>query len=296
MSRMRRRRFLATLPAPLLAAPRSPAGFGFSLYGLRGVPVTDAIGLCADLGYRAVELCALPGWSAEPKSLDTAARKRIVAALRKRKMAMPAIMDNLSLTVNDTQHAANLKRLDEVASLAHDLAVKTPPLIETVIGGRPADWEKLREPMAARLRDWEPVARKAGIVVAIKPHVGGAVNAPDRALWLLRQVPSPWIKAVYDFSHYSLIDLELAATMKDLIAETRFVHIKDAAGKPPKYEFLLPGDGATDYREYARLLRSHRYTGWVVVEVSRGLQDKPGYDGPAAARRCFEKLGRIFGG
>jgi inosose dehydratase len=54
--------------------------------------------------------------------------------------------------------------------------------------------------------------------------------------------------------------------------------------------FLLPGDAATDYAAYFRLLRQHGYSGPLIIEVSSQIFNRPGYDPIATAEKCYAAL------
>lgn len=281
--------------AGLHAAP-IPLRLGFSLYALPGVALSDSIDLCREIGYSGVEICLQPGWPGEPKLLDLAARRRLRDQLRRRRIDLVSAMDQLFLAASADAHAANLRRIEDAARLFRDLSPRSTPLLETVLGGKPEEWESLRQPMLDRLTDWARAAARFRIVIALKAHVAGAVNQPSRLLWLLQQANSRWIRAAYDYSHFQLIGLDLDASIRQLAAHTVFVHVKDAEGDAAKFRFLLPGDGSTDYRAYFRSLTTHGYRGWIVPEVSAQLQRAPGYDAPEAARRCYRNLAPVLKG
>ncbi|MHA3771230.1 sugar phosphate isomerase/epimerase family protein [Verrucomicrobiota bacterium sgz303538] len=293
-----RRRFLqqtaatlATLVLPLSTrAAQSGISLGFSLYGMKTVPLNDALRACAHIGYRNVELALNAGYPTEPKVLSTEQRTALRGQLHALKLDPSALMLNLSLVVNDAIHSQHLESLKAAAELAHDLAPENPPIIETVLGGKPAEWNSLKAQMADRLRSWAETAANSKVVVALKAHVGSAVNSPDRLLWLLQQVNSPAIKVAYDYSHFELADIPLAESLKALLPHTRFIHVKDTLGDPQKFQFLLPGEGRTDYEAYFQLLQEAGYRGPVVVEVSAQVFNKPGYDPVAAAEKCYAAL------
>lgn len=300
---MNRRAFVRTLGAAAVAsaldlrrsAAAAPAvSLGFSLYGMKSLPLAEAIATCAGIGYRNVELALMPGFPAEPRALGADDRKALRASLAKHGLTVSGLMDNLSLAADDAAHAANLDRIRAAAALARDLAPESPPVLETVLGGKPAEWDALRDRMAVRVRDWAKAAADSGITVCLKPHVNSAVNSPERLLWLHRQAASPAVKLCYDFSHFAVQGMDLATTLEALLPATRFIHVKDVEGAPDKVRFLLPGGGRIDYAQYAALLRRHAWTGPVVVEVSAMISKQPGYDPIDAARRCFASLAPAF--
>lgn len=272
------------------AGPPRGVPLGFSLYGMPQVKLADALQACARLGYDGIELALMPSWHGDPAQLSQAMRRELRAQLDDLGLQLPALMDNLSLVVDDAQHRTNLERLKQAARLAHDLRPDDPPLVETVLGGRAADWESMRRPMAQRLADWARVAQREAVRLALKAHVAGAAHRPEHLCWLLDEVDHPHVRAVYDYSHFQLRGIGLAESLDALLPRTAFVHVKDARGTPERFSFLLPGEGEVDYAEYFRRLQRGTYAGFVVVEVSRQIQVRSDYDPLAAARACYARL------
>ena len=87
----------------------------------------------------------------------------------------------------------------------------------------------------------------------------------------------------------------LEPSLREMLPYTVFISLKDSRGKPWNPEFLLAGDGETDYAAYFRLLGKLGYNGFVSIEVSSMIQRKPGYDPIAAARLCYGRLAPVFG-
>ncbi len=293
-----RRSFLEALAASLLTARTlcSAAGeadgpiLGFSLYGMKGLPLATALETCAQIGYRQVELALNPGYETEPSVFAPAARRVAAQKLVSHGLGVCSLMLNLSLTAEAKLHAQNLERIRAAAELARELAPGGPPVLETALGGKPALWEQQRAGMVGELRDWAVVAEEAKTVLALKAHVGSAVNSPGRLLWLLEQVPSPSLQVAYDYSHFELQQIGLEDSLRELLPRTRFIHVKDSEGDAAGFQFRLPGEGRTDYVKYFRLLRRLGYRGPVCVEVSGQIFNKPGYDPVAAARKSYTAL------
>lgn len=299
---MNRRQFLQHTTAALLLSGASslaaPAriGIGFTLYGMKSLPLETALKSCADIGYDNVELCLMNGFPTEPALLAPADRIRLREQLRMLKLRVSGLMDNFSLLADAAAQAKTLERIKAAGALANELSSSAPPPLETVLGGKPAEWDQVKDRMAEQLRGWAAAAAEAKLVIAIKGHINSAAQTPDRVLWLMRQAASPWIKVAYDFSHFQLQGLALDATLTEMLPHTRFIHVKDARSKPDgKFDFLLPGEGTIDYRTYFAKLRDFGYAGDVVVEVSRQIWEKPGYDPIDAAKKSFAALNAARG-
>jgi inosose dehydratase len=297
-----RRCFLKTVAAawalpPMARSREVPGpGLGFSLYGMKTLPLEEALKTCAEIGYSHVELALNAGYPTEPKVLLGEARKATSGLLKSLRLGLSALMVNVSLAADDKTHADALRHLSEAGDMAHDLMSDSPPVIETVLGGKPATWEQQKEKMAERLHDWASTAAKARILLAIKAHVASAVNSPERLLWLLDKVQSASIVAAYDYSHFELQGIDMEESMAALLPRTRFIHVKDSEGVPEKFQFLLPGQGRTDYGKYFKLLRKFDYRGPVCVEVSGQIFNRAGYDPVKAARSAYAALSTALRG
>ena len=168
------------------------------------------------------------------------------------------------------------------------------PLIETVVGGQPAEWPALRAPFLERLREWARMAERYKVPVAIKAHIGSALHLPEDAAGLCAEIGSRYLRLNYDYSHFQLQGLDLETTLRAALPYAAMIHIKDSVGVPPKHRFVLPGEGRIDYAAYTALLRRMAYRGPVVVEVSTHVLQQPGFDPEAAARKVAGQLRPLF--
>jgi inosose dehydratase len=265
-------------------------GLGYTLYGMKTLALDDALKTCAEIGYDGVELCLIDGYATATATLDTAGRAKLREMLAELKLRVSGLMDNLSLAADETAQAKFLDRIKASGQLAHDLDPGAPAPLETVLGGKPAEWEQIKDRMAERLHTWAKAAEEAKLIVAIKAHVNSAVQTPERLLWLYHQVNSPAIQLAYDYSHFQVQKLPFDETFDAIMPHTRFIHVKDVSGTPAKVEFLLPGEGTIDYGAYFKKLNAFGYRGDVVVEVSAQLFKKPEYEPKAAARKSYAAL------
>jgi sugar phosphate isomerase/epimerase len=274
---MRRRTFLAAGAA--MAAPAAWP-FGYSCKGFPGWPLERAFALCARLGYTGVEVV-------EPGRIDAG---EVRALVRRHGLPVLSIMEDLRLTGDA---GAQLERLGATLRLAREMG---RPVVETVVGGRPVEWEQLRPQFAARLREWARVADRHKVTVAIKAHIGSALHRPEDAAVLCRETGSRHLRINYDYSHFQLQGMELEASLRAALPYIAMIHIKDSTGPRDSFRFALPGEGTIDYAAYTALLRRVGYRGPVVVEVSTHVLQRAGFDAEVAARQVAAGVGKHFVG
>lgn len=294
---MPRRRFLAMLgiPPALAAAGKAQAvGFAGGTYGMKTLATAESLRILGQIGYDGVELALMPGWAADPAKLAAVERRDLRRMLEDNGLALPAFLEVLPLTGTPPKRAYNLERLKLAASLAHELSPASPPCIDTILGLKSAAWEEVKRSMVDELHDWAKVAESGDITIGVKLHAGQALDTPAKAIWLMRQLATPRLRLIYDYSHLSVAGFGLEPTLRELLPYIAFISVKDARGTPDHHEYLLPGDGAIDYVEYFRTLRQVGYGGFVGVEVSAMIHQKPGYDPVATARICYERLAPAF--
>jgi len=262
-------------------------------YGNYGMPRTqwsEMVRVIAGIGYHGLELCVGAAYPTAPERLsadDRAALRRLCA---EQQLALTSLLV-VGMTVvepDDARHAANLERLRTIVALGHELGLDRP-IVTNTLGGESADWPAGRDLLLARVGDWARVAQAEGGVFATEPHVGGIVDSPERARWLLGALGGA-AGVNFDYSHFQLIPISLADALDALVPYALGVHVKDVVGSYPAVRFLLPGEGQLDYATYLRALAAHGYDGWVTIEISGQIFNAPGYDGEYAARFSYKTL------
>lgn len=277
--------------APLNAATqtaRNKRPIGFSLYGMKSLPVIEALDHCKRIGYDNVELCLMKDFPTELGKFPVAEQKAVRAHLRSTGLELSSLLVHINLVQADQKPALDV--IKGASEVARNLDERRPPLIESVTGGKADEWDATKERVAAHLRTWAETASAAGTRIAIKAHYGQVVNSPDRILWLYRKVNHPGLTLTYDYSHYQAEGFELEPTLRAVIPHTGFIHMKDlvVGQKPAKY--LLVGEGKIDYVKYFRLLDELNYRGPILVEVSAQIHRLPGYQPVPTAEKCHRFL------
>ena len=122
------------------------------------------------------------------------------------------------------------------------------------------------------------------------------MSTPSEAVWLIQQLDNtPWIRMVYDYSHFAFRDMPLAATVETALPYTAHIAIKDAVMEKGKVRFVNPGlGGRIDYVKLLRLFAEGGYRGDVCCEVSGMVWSQPGYDPVASARQCYKSIAPAF--
>jgi inosose dehydratase len=232
----------------------------------------------------------LPGWPTDSAKLTDKELESIRQLSVEHKLPIVALMENLNVLAEAEKQKDNLARLRRAGEIAQAIDPQRPLLIETILGGKPAEWEEVKERMLAGLRKWVAALEATKTTLAIKAHVGNAAHLPEHIVWLLKEVDSPHLRAAYDFSHFQVQGRKMFETIEAIAKHMAFVHVKDVRGTPEKFEFLLPGEGTIDYTSYFRKLAAAGYTGPVVVEVSGQIFGRANYDPHAAAKQSFAAL------
>jgi inosose dehydratase len=267
----------------------------YGTYGMPGLAPEVALPALAEMGYEGVELALGPKYPTCPDKLDCAAREQLGRLLTECGLAVPALMLLVNvLTEDPTEHQRNLGELRKAADLALDLDARTPPVLTFTMGGNRDRYEEQRNELARRLRDYAAVATEKGVLLAAEPHVGGTIDRPDRAVWLIEAVDSPVVRLNFDISHFDLLGLGIDECVTPLVPLSIHTHVKDGFLVDGKVQFLLPGEGDFDYVAYLRAMKAAGWDGFICVEISGQLWGREGYDPLAAARQSYESLAAAF--
>lgn len=260
---------------------------GFSTYGLPGQSLENAVELAQRVGYDALEVCVMKGREQFDDQLSHNRRRAIRRVLRDHDIELPSLMENLQPLQSAEQHRADLDQLKRTCNLAHDFNPNSPPIIQTVVGGK--DWEGQKGLLRDRLSDWIDIANSHEVTIAIKPHRGHAMSRPTHALWLKEQLGNPAnLKMCFDYSHFVLRDMSIESSVKDSLPMLAGVAVKDAKLVDGRVRFALPGESDTiDYKKLLSCLYNSGYRDPICVEVSSQVWRQPDYDPVGAMEQSY---------
>ena len=234
---------------------------------------------------------------------------------------LPSVIGNQSLVEEDPdRNAAAVERLQGSIDLCVDLTLpgQEVPTLNTGIAGHSGDLEARRQMVLDRLGALTDYARQRGVVICIEPHVGGAVDTPERAEWLVGTIDSPSLRLDFDVSHFEVVGVPMDESVSRLAPLAGAAEIKDqhfrylrslddseAApdgwlvdgngvgratapdGRPVEFQFLLGGEGTFDLPKYLRLMHAQGFTAPIAFEASVQCQARPGYDALASAEQIY---------
>ncbi len=257
---------------------------GYSNYGMRDEDVFEALPRLREMGYEAIELTVSGGWPTTPDRLDQAARRRLAEQCASLGFPSPAL---LGLPDGDDPRTA----FRSACELARDLRFGDgPAVICTMPPGAWSDWEAQKASMRDRLLDWAEIAEDHDVVIAVEPHVGMALDTPEKASWLMKATAHASLKLNFDHSHFHVMGIGLQTATERCMPHAAHIHIKDGHMVDGAVEFLLPGEGDMDLAAYCRAVQKTGTELPITVEVSGMVWNRPDYDPWRAAESCFRAL------
>lgn len=287
---------LADLPAKNKPSRSKKAmTLGFSTYGAKTLTTEAAIDAIDEIGFDSIEITIWSDWDANPETMARPRRKAIRKRLQDRGLQLTSLMEHLHIDDDKRSTGQRLERLKIAAELAHDLSPDHPPLLQTTIGGG-GHWAEKRDGYIAEINQWNKVAKKHDLVIAVKPHRGGAFSRPDEAVELIGKLGHPKrIRMCYDYSHYDFRDMTLEGTIRTSLPHVGHIAVKDAIRRDKAIRFVLPGQGGRiNYAKLVSMFHKGGYRDDVCVEVSGQVWSQPGYDPIQAARASYQHLSAAF--
>lgn len=296
---------------------------GFNTWSIARVPYQDFIPRLAEIGYTAIAISVVPGYTiggeyvpnaADQERLSPDDRRRIKRELAERDLALPSVIGNQSLLHDDPERNAQaLARLRASIDLCVELtpAGGPVPTLNTGTAGHSGELETKREIVLERLGGLTEYASKRGVVICIEPHVNGAVDTLERAEWLVQAIASPFCRLDFDVSHFEVQGIPFAESVARLAPLAGAAEIKDQLVRPPddlkagwvegngsgestgpdgqplRFQFLLGGEGDFDLAGYLRLMVGLGFSEPISFEASVQCQARPGYDGLAEAEKTY---------
>lgn len=260
---------------------------------MREMPVELQIDLVRRPGYAGICLVSDPHIAElDAMRTDAAERRRIRSLLDSADLALSAIAGHANLLEPDESlRHQNMQRVRAGLDLAADLAgTGGPPPLVCMGFGTPETYETDRGALAERFAELALHAKGTGGVLALEPHVGQAMDQPEKVAWLMQTVNSPHFRLNLDNSHFEVMGRHMDEYLPLLAQYAVHTDLKDQRGRSPTHEFLVPGEGDFDYARYLRALTAAGYDGYLTIEISVMVQRRADYDPAEVAARSIVTL------
>jgi sugar phosphate isomerase/epimerase len=260
---------------------------------MRELPLLQQIEIARSAGY--VGICLVSDPRFEPlDALRTSdvERRELRGMLDAAGLALTAIAGHANLLEPEpSQLDQNLHRIRAGLDLAVDLAgADGPPPVVSMGYGTPETYETDRLALAERFGELAQYAARTGGVLALEPHVGQAMDQPEKVVWLMQTVNSPHFRLNLDNSHFEVMGRDMDDYLPQLVPYAVHTDLKDQRGRSPTHEFLVPGEGDFDYARYLRALVAAGYDGYLTIEISVMVQRRADYDPAEVAGRALRTL------
>jgi sugar phosphate isomerase/epimerase len=298
--------------------PQAEMRIAYNTWSMASVPYGTFIPGLAEIGYTAIAISVVPGytiggaWVPNACALDSLSasdRRAIKIGLAERDLLLASVVGNQSLSHTDPeQHTLAMQHLYRAVDLAAELASDDVPTMNTGVGQGVVPDAQLLD----RLRTLAEYGSGRGVTICLEPHVGTMIDSVDRAAWVIEAVDDPALRLDFDVSHFEVVGVPTAESVSRLVPLAAAVEIKDQrlryldepsgawhvqgngsgratapGGRPVEFQFLLGGEGEFDLSAYLRLMCD---TGWqkpIAFEASVQCQARPDYDPLAVAASVY---------
>jgi sugar phosphate isomerase/epimerase len=266
-----------------------------SNYGCPAMPFEELLAHAKAIGFAAVELMTneenilkIPYTTALSR-LDAAALSEIREGYRRHRLGISSVGLFVDIATGDDSvdrpGMVGTKRCFEIAAYLAD-GGPVPPVVG-IPRGKPHLWDDTKQLLAERTAELAADARAYGSRFLIKAHAGYAIDVPWKLVWLLGQVGSDGFAFDFDMSHFEAARLTIPQALP-LLPNTAHVHLKSYGG--PEGSMALPGEGTSDFVEQFRQFRRFGYDGYLTLEVSAVVQNRPSFNPVDAMRAAHEYL------
>lgn len=218
-------------------------GLSTLIYGLWSQD--DALAGIKKAGFDAIELASIPGMGFHlwPERMD-------MKALKRKLDEMGLIVESIGASGNDPYDTNPKSRFRELMQAGGELGAIG---ITTGSGGKSGDAEDMKK-AADAFNKLVPDAKRFGIKLSVKPHVGGVVHNSTSSLEFMQLVDTEWVGLNVDPSHLWRAQPDWEAgeeaipKLADYIVTARIRDTKGHQAAIGPVETQVPGGGEMDLK------------------------------------------------
>ncbi len=255
------------------------------LYG--GYDLEVAMERTRAAGYRAIELCCIPGMAPH---LAIGASDAYYRNIRSRTTNHQLEIESLGASGNMDDEERFLQILDAAAAVG-------APVVTTGPGGKPDD-EKEFNATVEKINVLADQAARRGVRLSIKPHVGNAVYNTDTAYRFMQQVDRRWVGLNYDATHIwrtpqQEVPEETIGKISEYILSLRIRDVKGRQTAIGPVENQVAGNGDMDLHAQACAFKAIPGLEYAVLEIV-GTRDMGVDEIDSVLRRSYDYFRPLF--
>ena len=266
---------------------------GCSTLTYRMLPLEAALERIRALGFRAVDICIIPGLCPHADPLRMTRKEMVAWARLVRASGLKVNALNVGHgPFNEEEGLSERMRfLDRCVELAH--MVHAP--VVTIPTGREvpsSQWKEHARRVARLIHGRAPKAAAYGVHLSIEaPHVHSLCTTTDQAVRLLEFVADGRVTLTLDTSHACAGGDPIGLAVRKMGPWIGHVHLRDCRRGDVR---VTPGDGDVNFRELFGALSGRRYTGAITLEIFTREEDPDMAD--HQVRRAMAHLQTVLGG
>ncbi|HEX2973760.1 MAG TPA: sugar phosphate isomerase/epimerase family protein [Tepidisphaeraceae bacterium] len=251
----------------------------FSTNAFKKNTLEEAIRAIARIGYRGVEIMAdVP--HAHPATLSGPRRRQVRELIRDLGLRVSNVNAFTLFAQGDTYHptwiesnaAKRQQRIDHTLACIELTAEFGAATISLQPGGPLIGTGLTRDQAGDRFAEGLgrvlPVARQAGVILAIEPEPGLFIESADEYRQFKQQYfPNESFVAMNcDIGHLYCVGDDPAEVIRSQPDQIAHIHLEDI-GANHVHQHLVPGKGAIDFPKLFAAIEHIGYAGWVTVEL-----------------------------
>jgi len=267
---------------------------GYATMSFGEQPIDIAIRAVSRLGFDGIELCTWKGLPTDLDLLDKKRQREIKHLAEEARLIINAVGGHVGyIETDEKKRIASINRTKRNIDLAVELGAT---VVDTFSGASREDIpeERAWELLVDSISDCADYGAERGVFIGFEPHVGMLVDTPEKMLRLLSSVKSSSLKVNLDVSHFAILGLHIPDVVRLLSRHIIHTHLKDARGLYPDFQFLIPGEGDLNIREFVMALKENGYQGFVTSEISVMRQGWRDYDPFYAAELTHRTVSYVF--
>lgn len=244
----------------------------FSTLGCPDFDWSDIYSMAKDLGFDGIEIRGLGKdiFAVKAQPFTEAELPNTIRKLKELRLEIPCLSSGCCLKFTEKAEQ-NHDEIVQYIELASKLGT---PYIRILADLEPQpDGEVDDEAVLAALRRLIPIAEEKGVTLLIETN--GVYTDTKRLSELLANAASDAVGALWDVHHpYRFAGESPDATVKNLGAYIKYVHVKDSVMQDDKVSYRLMGEGDLPMDGFMMALRSINYDGYISLEwVKRWAND-----------------------